>query len=53
MNNKTHFTINFFEETISGTKTSFNRAGRGISPYYEELTEKPFALTQTQKTPTL
>lgn len=40
MNNKTHFTINFFEETISGTKTSFNRAGKGISPYYEELTEK-------------
>ena len=39
-NTKTYFTINFFEGTISGTKTSFNRAGRGISPYYEELTEK-------------
>ena len=39
-NTKTYFTINFFEGTISGTKTSFNRAGKGISPYYEELTEK-------------
>ena len=38
--NNAHFTINFFEGTISGTKTSFNRAGKGISPYYEELTEK-------------
>ena len=37
---KAYFTINFFEGTISGTKTSFNRAGKGISPYYEELTEK-------------
>ena len=36
----THFIIDFFNNTISGTKTSFNKAGKGISPYYQELTEK-------------
>ncbi len=35
---KTYFTINFFKGTISGTKTSFNRAGKGMKPYYQELT---------------
>ena len=35
-----HFTINFFDKTISGTKTSFSKAGKGVSPYYQELTEK-------------
>ena len=34
------FTINFFEKTISGTKASFDKAGKGISPIYEELTMK-------------
>ena len=34
----THFIINFFDGEISGTQTSFNRAGKGVSPYYEELT---------------
>ena len=34
------FTINFFEKTIIGTKASFNKAGKGCGPEYEELTAK-------------
>ena len=34
------FTINFFEQTITGTKASFNKAGKGFGPEYEELTFK-------------
>ena len=33
-----YFTVNFFDNTISGTKTSYNKAGRGIAPYYQQLT---------------
>ena len=35
-----HFIINFFDKTISGTKTCFSKASKGISPFYEELTMK-------------
>ncbi len=38
--NIARFTIDFFAKTISGTKTSFNKASKGISPFYEELTMK-------------
>ena len=34
------FTINFFEQTITGTKASFSKAGKGFGPEYEELTSK-------------
>lgn len=34
------FTINFFEQTITGTKASFNKASKGCGPEYEELTSK-------------
>jgi len=34
----THFSVNFFEHTIIGTKASFNKAGRGQGAIYEELT---------------
>ena len=34
------FTINFFNKTITGTKASFNKAGKGFGPEYEELTSK-------------
>ena len=34
------FIVNFFDKTISGTKTSFSKASKGISPFYEELTTK-------------
>lgn len=34
------FTINFFDQTITGTKTSFNKAGQGYGPEYEELAAK-------------
>lgn len=37
-NTTNHFTVDFFTKTISATKTAFNRASKGISPYYEELT---------------
>lgn len=37
-NNSARFTVNFFKSTITGTKTSFNRAGKGIEPHYSELT---------------
>lgn len=32
------FTINFIDKAITGTKASFDKAGKGVSPYYEELT---------------
>ncbi len=34
------FTINFFDKTITGTKASFNKAGKGEGAEYEELTAK-------------
>ena len=34
------FTLNFFDKTITGTKASFNKAGKGFGPEYEELTSK-------------
>lgn len=34
------FTINFFDQTITGTKASFNKAGKGFGPEYEELAAK-------------
>lgn len=40
MNTTTRFTINFFDKTITGTKASFNKAGKGYGPEYEELTAK-------------
>ena len=36
--NNTYFTVDFFNNKIIGTKTSFNKAGKGISPYYQQLT---------------
>lgn len=37
---KTHFTLDFFNKTISGTKASFNKANKGFGAEYEELTAK-------------
>lgn len=34
------FTIDFFNKTITGTKASFDKAGKGFGPEYEELTVK-------------
>lgn len=34
------FTINFIKKEITGTKASFDKAGKGMSPMYEELVEK-------------
>ena len=34
------FNINFFNNNITGTKASFNKAGKGFGPEYEELTSK-------------
>ena len=34
------FTLDFFKKTITGTKASFNKAGKGFGPEYEELTSK-------------
>ena len=38
MTNKSFFYVDFFTRTISGTKTSFNKASKGNGPAYEELT---------------
>ena len=38
--NTARFTIDFISKTITGTKASFDKAGKGISPIYEELTMK-------------
>lgn len=35
-----HFTLNFFEKTITGTKASFSKANKGSGVEYEELTAK-------------
>lgn len=35
-----HFTIDFLKKQITGTQTSFNRAGRGFGAEYNELTAK-------------
>ena len=36
----TRFTIDFFNKTITGTKASFNKAGKGVGAEYEELAAK-------------
>ena len=38
--NNGRFTIDFLKKTILGTQASFDMAGKGISPMYEELVEK-------------
>ncbi len=38
--NTVRFTINFFDNTITGTKASFAKAGKGFGAEYEELTAK-------------
>ncbi len=38
--NNARFTIDFFGKKIIGTKASFDKASKGISPIYEELTMK-------------
>ena len=35
----THFTYNFVEKTIVGSKRSIDRANKGLSPEYAELTK--------------
>ena len=35
-----HFTIDFLDKKIIGTKASFNKASKGSGPEYEELTAK-------------
>lgn len=37
------FTIDFVKKTITGTKASFNKAGKGYGPEYEELASKTAA----------
>ena len=39
-NSAVRFTIDFFKQTIIGTKASFTKAGKGFGPEYEELTAK-------------
>ena len=39
-NSAVRFTIDFFKQTIIGTKASFAKAGKGFGPEYEELTAK-------------
>ena len=39
-NMNVHFTINFFDKQIIGTKASFNKAGKGFGAEYEELAAK-------------
>ena len=39
-NMNVHFTINFFDKQIIGTKSSFNKAGKGFGDEYEELAAK-------------
>lgn len=39
-NSAVRFTIDFFKQTITGTKASFAKAGKGFGPEYEELTAK-------------
>ena len=40
-NSKTvRFTINFVEKTITGTKASFTKAGKGYGAEYDELADK-------------
>lgn len=38
--NTVRFTINFFDQTIIGTKASFNKASKGSGAEYEELAAK-------------
>ena len=37
MSKAVRFTLNFADKTIVGTKTSFDKAGKGYGPVYEEL----------------
>lgn len=39
-NKKNFFTIDFVKKTITGTKTSFNKAGKGFDAEYKELATK-------------
>ena len=39
-NMNVYFTINFFDKQIIGTKSSFNKAGKGFGAEYEELAAK-------------
>ena len=39
-NTNSRFTIDFVKHSIIGSKASFDKAGKGISPIYEELTTK-------------
>ena len=39
-NMNVHFTINFFDKQIIGTKSSFNKAGKGFGDEHEELAAK-------------
>ena len=39
-NMNARFTIDFFNKTITGTKASFNKAGKGFGAEYEELAAK-------------
>ena len=39
-NMNVRFTIDFINKTISGTQSSFNKAGKGFSDEYEELAAK-------------
>ena len=34
-----HFTYNFIDRTINGSKAAINRANKGMNPEYTELTE--------------
>ena len=33
----THFTLNFVKSEINGFQSSFDKAGKGVKPYYQEL----------------
>lgn len=39
-NSTTRFTVDFLNKKIIGTKASFDKAAKGVSPVYEELAEK-------------
>ena len=39
-NMNVHFTIDFINETISGTQSKFNKAGKGFGDEYEDLAAK-------------
>ena len=39
VNSNKHFTLNFVTSEITGFQSSFDKAGRGEKPYYQELTK--------------